>query len=148
MINSRDPNELHPIVRAMYFEHSKECKEHGIDLLLTSTYRDDEAQTALYNQGRFGNPGRIVTNAKAGDSFHNWRCAYDVVPIVNGKPNWSTATKADVMLWTQIGILGKLCGLEWAGDWKTFKEYPHFQWTNGLTIADFKAGKRLPDFKP
>lgn len=147
MINSRDPKELHPIVMGMWFEHEKECRQHGIDLLLTSTYRDHESQLALYRQGRFGNPGRIVTNAKPGDSFHNWRCAYDVVPLVNGKPQWDTDTTAGHALWMQVAILGKLCGLEWAGDWLTFKEYAHFQWTNGLSIADFKAGKKLPDVK-
>jgi peptidoglycan LD-endopeptidase CwlK len=146
MINSRDIAELHPIVQGMCKEHLKECKEHGIDLIITSTYRDDESQKALFNQGRYGNPGKIVTNARPGESFHNWRCAYDVVPIVNGKPVWST-TGDSLKLWQQVGILGKLCGLEWAGDWKTFKEYPHFQWTNGLTIADFQAGKKLPDTK-
>jgi len=32
--------------------------------------------------------------------------------------------------------------LAWAGHWKTFKEFPHFQWTGGLKIADLQAGRR------
>lgn len=143
MINSRNPNDLHPIVKGMFDEHFKECAQHGIDLLCTSTYRDVESQNVLFNQGRYGNPGRIITNARGGDSFHQWRCAYDVVPIVNGKPVWSTTGEA-FKLWKQVGIMGTLCGLEWGGNWRTFKDYPHFQWTNGLTIEDFKAGKKLP----
>jgi peptidoglycan L-alanyl-D-glutamate endopeptidase CwlK len=102
--------------------------------LVTSTYRDHESQTALYNQGRT-TPGKVVTNAKAGQSWHNHRCALDVVPLVNGKAIWD-----DQAVWKQIGEIGKSCGLEWAGDWKTFKEYPHFQYTGGLTIAQLQTG--------
>mgnify|MGYP003338216528 CR=1 FL=1 len=33
-----------------------------------------------------------------------------------------------------VVAIGKKFGLEWAGDWKTFKEYPHFQYRGGLTM--------------
>lgn len=39
--------------------------------------------------------------------------------------------------------VGKSIGLEWAGDWKKNREFPHFQYTGGLSLADFKAGKRI-----
>lgn len=145
MINSRDPYELHPIVRGMLEQHVKECEERGVDLLVTSTWRDGESQNALYNQGRT-KPGKIVTNAKPGQSWHNWRAAYDIVPLVNGKPVWGTAGD-DLLLWKQVGLCGLLCGLEWGGLWKS-PDYPHFQFTAGLTIADMQAGKKLPEALP
>ena len=114
-----------------------ECKMSGIDILITSTYRDKESQEALYAKGRTA-PGNIVTNARGGQSFHNWRVAFDTVPIVNGKPVWD-----DNQLWLSIGHIGTVCGLEWAGKWKKFKEMPHFQFTGGLTLKDFQAGKTL-----
>ena len=83
-----------------------------------------------------------VTNAKGGQSFHNWRMAFDVVPLVNGKPVWSTSGDAG-KLWRKIGLIGKSCGLEWAGDWKRFPEFPHFQYTGGMTLADLQSGKTL-----
>jgi len=55
---------------------------------------------------------------------------------VNGKAIWH-----DKNTWKKIGALGKSIGLEWAGDWRRFKEYPHFQYTKGLSLADFRAGK-------
>jgi peptidoglycan L-alanyl-D-glutamate endopeptidase CwlK len=143
MKNSRDLNDLHPTVRALARAHLAACEAAGIDLIITSTLRDNESQTALYNQGRYGNPGRIVTNARAGQSWHNWGLAYDVVPLRAGKPVWGT-TGEDLELWERVGELGKACGLEWAGDWANFKEYPHFQYTAGLTLADMNAGRRLP----
>ena len=138
MINSRNIHDLHPAVRAMAQNMIDACQSVGITLLVTSTYRDHASQQALYNQGRT-TPGAKVTNARPGQSWHNWRCAFDVVPLVHGKAVWD-----DQELWNKIGEIGEACGLEWAGRWKSFKEMPHFQYTAGLTLADFQTGKTLP----
>jgi peptidoglycan L-alanyl-D-glutamate endopeptidase CwlK len=45
-------------------------------------------------------------------------------------------------VWQRIGKTGKEAGLEWAGDWKRFKEYPHFQYSSGLSLAEIQGGKR------
>ena len=137
MINSRSLDELIPQAHVRADKLIELCKAAGIDLLVTSTYRDNELQDALYAQGRT-KPGKIVTKAKGGQSFHNYRCAFDVMPIVNGKPVWE-----DSDLWQQIGRLGKQIGLEWAGDWVTFKEYPHFQYTGGKTLKQLQAGEKI-----
>jgi peptidoglycan L-alanyl-D-glutamate endopeptidase CwlK len=138
MINSRDTKELLPVVHAKVDMFVQKCHEAGIDILITSTYRDAESQDALYAQGRT-TPGKIVTNAKSGQSWHNHRCAIDVVPLVNGKPDWDGSHP----VWAQIGKIGKECGLEWAGDWKTFKEIAHFQYTGGITLAQLQAGRKI-----
>lgn len=138
MVNSRDINDLLPCVAERVKKFVASCKAEGIDLLITSTYRDNESQNALYAQGRT-KAGKIVTNAKGGDSFHNYRCAIDVVPLINGKPEWNT----NAAVWQTVAKLGKQAGLEWAGDWKTFKELAHFQYTGGLTLKDLKAGKKV-----
>jgi len=138
MINSRSLEELNPQTKERVEKFIELCKENNIDLLVTSTYRDFESQAALYNQGRT-TMGKIVTNANAGDSYHNYRCAVDVVPLVNGKPEWDTSAP----VWAEVGKLGKEAGLEWAAEWKSFKEFAHFQYTGGLTIAQLKAGTPL-----
>jgi len=138
MINSRNINDLLPNVKVRVEKFIELCDEEGIDLLITSTYRDNESQEALYEQGRT-RPGKIVTNAKPGESWHNYRCAIDVVPLINGKPNWDGSDP----IWETIGELGERAGLEWAGRWRTFKELAHFQYTGGLTLADLKAGKEI-----
>lgn len=137
MINSRDLKELHPHVAALAQQFVDRCKAKGIDVLITSTYRDSESQDALYAQGRT-KPGRIVTNAKAGQSWHNWRCAFDFVPIVNGKAQWE-----DTATFERCGKIAESLGLEWAGRWTRFRELAHCQFTGGLTLADFQAGKTL-----
>ena len=138
MINSRSLDDLIPPAKERVERFLSLCKDNDIDLLVTSTYRDNESQQALYEQGRT-TAGKVVTNAKAGDSWHNWRCAVDVVPMVNGKPNWDGLHP----VWDQIGTLGEQAGLEWAGRWRTFKELAHFQYTGGLTLTDLKNGKEI-----
>ena len=138
MINSRDLNELLPQVKTKVEHFIQLCKDNNIDLLVTSTYRDFESQAALYSQGRTS-PGKIVTNAGPGDSYHNWRCAIDVVPLVNGKADWDGSHP----VWAEIGRLGKEAGLEWAGEWVHFKELAHFQYSGGLTIAQLKEGAAI-----
>jgi peptidoglycan L-alanyl-D-glutamate endopeptidase CwlK len=137
MINSRKLEDLHPKVKVLCERFISSCAKQNIDVLITSTYRDNESQNALYAQGRTA-PGKIVTKAKAGQSFHNWRCAFDFVPVVNGKAQWN-----DIATFTKCGEIAESLGLQWAGRWKTFKELAHCQYTNGLTLQDFQEGKTL-----
>lgn len=141
MINSRKIEDLHPKVAAMCREFLERCDAADIDVLITSTYRDNESQAALFAQGRT-KPGTRVTNARPGHSYHNWRVAFDVVPMRNGKPVWGTSGQ-DAKLWEQVGRIGEEVGLEWAGRWQSFKEFPHFQYTGGMMLADFQAGKTI-----
>ena len=141
MINSRNIDDLHPIVAEKARAFLALCASTEIDVLIISTYRDNESQAALYAQGRT-KPGNIVTNAKAGQSFHNWHVAFDVVPLRNGKPVWGTAGQ-DGQIWNRLGLMGESVGLEWAGRWTRFKEYPHFQFTGGHDLAYFQNGGKL-----
>ena len=138
MINSRKLEDLIPQAKERVERFIALCHEQGIDLLVTSTFRDNESQGELYEQGRT-RPGKVVTNAKPGESWHNYRCAVDVVPLVNGKPNWDGSDP----IWQTIGELGEQAGLEWAGRWHSFKELAHFQYTGGLTLTDLKSGKEI-----
>lgn len=138
MINSRNVDDLLPEAQVLCHRLIAECAQQGIDLLVTSTYRDRESQNALYAQGRT-KPGKIVTNAKGGQSFHNYKIAFDAVPIVNGKPDWDNVGR-----WKTIGALGEKIGLEWAGSWTSFKEMAHFQ-LSGYKIVN---GTLVPPKKP
>lgn len=136
MISSRKLDDLCPIVYKLAIAHIEACKEEGIDLLIYCTYRDYEAQNAEYAKGRTA-PGAKVTNARGGESYHNFHCAYDAVPLVNGKAQW-----ANNELLQKVGILGEKVGLEWAGRWTgKLKETVHFQYTGGLSLRELQAGK-------
>jgi len=138
---SRKIEDLHPLVQAKCRAHIAACEAAGIYLLITSTYRSPEEQAALYAQGRTA-PGKIVTRAKPGQSMHNYRLAYDVVPLRNGKPVWGTSGE-DAKLWAMVGELGEAQGLEWAGRWAKFRESPHFEYTGGHPLSYFQNGGAL-----
>jgi peptidoglycan LD-endopeptidase CwlK len=100
----------------------------GTYLLVVSGLRTAAEQNALYAQGRTA-PGHIVTNAKAGQSMHNYGLAVDVVPYLSGQSgalNWQPSTP---QFQAMVAAL-KAQDLIWGGDWVTFKDEDHFQMSN------------------
>ena len=134
MINSRKIEDLRLIPAAKCRAFIAACAAAGVDVIITSTYRDVESQNALYAQGRT-TPGKKVTNVRGGDSFHQHRVAFDFVPVVGGKAVWN-----DADTWERCGAIAERVGLEWGGRWTKFPDKPHCQDTGGLTIAQYKAG--------
>lgn len=113
-------------------------EEQGLDVLIYCTYRSPEEQDGLYAQGRTKS-GRIVTNARGGESFHNFHCAFDFVPLVAGKPAWN-----DSALYLKAGVIAESVGFEWSGRWKgKLRETAHCQYTGGLTLAELRSGKEV-----
>lgn len=115
------------------------------------SYRSFERQEELYAKGREKRDGlwvvvdrsKIVTKAKPGRSFHAYGIASDFVFDGNLHKqgvqwNWEDAdvTKPgkQPLPWKELGELGETCGLEWAGRWERFKEFPHFQNRYGFGI--------------
>jgi peptidoglycan L-alanyl-D-glutamate endopeptidase CwlK len=143
MYNSRSLEDLLPCVqtRAVSFIAAAESQIPGLKMIVCSTYRDKESQDALYAQGRT-TAGRIVTNAKGGQSFHNFRVAFDTFPTLYGKPILFEKDGDEVSdpIWQKLGAIAKANDLEWAGLWEHFKEAPHFQYTGGLTLEDLANG--------
>jgi len=97
----------------------------GTAILVVSGRRTAAEQTELYAQGRTA-PGHVVTNAKAGQSMHNYGLAVDVVPFLSGNSgalNWNARTPQ----FEAMAAALKAQGLVWGGDWKRLKDYDHFQ---------------------
>ena len=116
----------------------RECADAGIDVLIYCTYRSSEEQNELYKIGRTL-PGKIITNARGGQSWHNFHAAFDFVPTINGKPQWGSKS-----LYTRCGIIAESLDLEWAGRWTgSLKETAHCQYRGGLTLAQAAAGKPI-----
>lgn len=145
MADSRSLEDLHPQVRVMAERLLAQAAAAGIPLTVTFTLRTMATQDALYAQGRTC-PGCIVTNARAGYSFHNYGLALDVVPTeLLALPRWGDTTDHQARtdaLWATIGASGKALGFRWGGDFTTIKDRPHFEWSGGLTLAALRAGDR------
>jgi len=132
---SRSLDDLIPETRAKAKAFIAACNAAGIDVLIYCTFRSAAEQDELYKIGR-SQPGAIVTNARGGDSWHNWGRAFDFVPLVSGKPQWSNAD-----LYRRCGVIAESCGLEWAGRWSgKLKETAHCQFMAGASLEKLKRG--------
>lgn len=137
---------LHEIVKEAAEQLIIASYNRGVPILITQGYRSMTEQNALYAQGRT-TVGSIVTNANGGSSYHNYGLAIDFSLLSSdGKQvYWDMKRDADndkVADWMEVVVEAKNLGFEWGGDWKSFKDNPHFQMTFGLSIADLKSGKR------
>lgn len=137
MVNSRDISLLRDDVEANCRIFLEECKKAGLNVLVTQTVRDNEYQAKLYAQGRT-TAGSIVTNAKT-VSFH-CGLAFDICKNVKGHEY------DDASFFTKCAAIAKKIGFSWGGDWKSFKDRPHFQWDDHgkYTDAMVRAGKLPP----
>jgi len=118
---------LHPKLRGIASKFINEVeKKLGIRLRITDGLRTFAEQDRLYAQGRT-TAGKIVTKAKGGQSYHNYGLAFDCYLTEGGKVTFKKAINSE------IAKVGKDLGLEWGGDWKSFKDMPHFQLSKGKT---------------
>jgi len=106
------------------------------------TYRSNKEQDELYKKVP------KVTNAKGGESYHNYGLAIDIVLLKDKDGNgtfetasWETNVDFDgdgVADWMEVVKIFKSYGWEWGGDWH-FKDTPHFQKTYGLSIKQLQS---------
>lgn len=107
----------------------------GIAVLVTQGLRTWAEQDSLYAKGRT-RPGGIVTNARGGQSWHNFGLAFDIIVLdALGKADWNTGHPC----WTAAAAIGKSVGLEWGGDWKKLKDLPHYQYPGGLALPECRT---------
>lgn len=111
------------------------------------TLRTIAEQNKLFAQGRTA-PGKRVTNAAGGMSYHNYGLAIDIVLIRDSDNDgdfdqavWEVKTdfdgdgKAD---WMEVVTIFKQHGWAWGGDWK-FYDPPHFEKTFGYSVRQLLA---------
>lgn len=140
---------LHPLLRDEAIEiYSEICKalKGRVICRFSHTLRTFKEQDDLYSQGRT-RPGKIVTNAKGGDSYHNYGLAIDIVLLVDRDGNgtfesasWETNVDIDgdgIADWQEVVQIFKRYGWEWGGEWR-FKDNPHFQKTFGKSVTELK----------
>ncbi|GGD64254.1 M15 family metallopeptidase [Lacimicrobium alkaliphilum] len=150
---SRNLNDLVPAAKSKAEQVIQACQQAtGFELLIYCTLRTLEEQARLYRQSRsrseidikiakfnqrgFAFLGEVlesvgpcygphVTNAAPGESWHNYGEAWDAVPLIAGKPAWNYLQSK--IYWDAYGEAVRQVGMFWAGDWTSFREYPHAQ---------------------
>lgn len=113
---------------------------HGCEYIAISGNRSWEEQDALYAIGRTIHKNKkVVTNAKGGQSNHNFRIALDFGVFKKGKYLDSDNPKLASYIHKLVATTSKQFNLEWGGNWKSFKDEPHFEVYTGLTLAQKRA---------
>lgn len=142
---------LHPKVAAIAVAaYNEACQKTPANVhpYVVQGLRTFEESDALYALGRTKvNPdgktakkpkGNIVTNAKAGQSYHNYGLAFDIGILVDGKDVWTMNP-----IVTEVF---KAHGFEWGGDFKTLLDEPHFEMRFGHNWRDLLASHNAKKF--
>lgn len=152
---------LHPLVRQEVINaiDAIECKllPKNAKIRIVQGLRTIDEQNALYAQGRT-KPGKIVTNAKGGSSFHNYGVAIDFA-IMYDKDNdgiyeelsWDTNIDLDKngqTEWKTVVDNFVALGWSWGGAWRTFKDLPHLEKTFKISWRDMFDKYNKKDFIP
>lgn len=130
---SRLITDLLPQVKDKCVAFLAACEQAGYKMCVTQTLRTYAEQDAIYAQGRT-KPGKIVTHAKGGESWHNFGRAFDAVPFLPPTHHdlWWQCPE-DV--WEKIGAIAEAQGLEWGGRWPgALRDIDHFEFKEGLTL--------------
>ena len=114
--------QLHPALAAAVRAAIEDLARRGTVVEVVQGLRTFEEQDELFAKGRT-KPGQIVTQARGGESNHNFGLAVDLCPFTNDKPDWN----APMAVWAAIGSAAMAHGLEWGGQWKKFLDKPHVQ---------------------
>lgn len=137
-----DRSLLHPRLNKKLTKLLEACAKHGIYLIITEGFRTKEYQDKLYAKGRTA-PGSIVTNARGSSysSQHMWGVAFDIAINDN-----ALLYSAKYIQKVANIAKGKDIDLGWGGDWKSFKDTPHFYLkTWGSTTSELKRKYGTPD---
>jgi peptidoglycan L-alanyl-D-glutamate endopeptidase CwlK len=149
--------QLRDEVRAIYIEEIVPALSGRATCRFAYTLRTFKEQDELYAKGRtvlfdsFGNRIGKVTNAKGGQSYHNYGLALDICLIVDKRhASWDYKKDFDgdkVSDWMEVVKIFKAHGWAWGGDWK-FIDRPHFEKTFGLSNKELLRRYNAKDFIP
>lgn len=111
-------------------------RESGFDARIISGTRSYREQDALFRKGRFGNAGARVTNARGGQSNHNFGIAWDI-----GMFDPKGRYLGDSPLYKKAGAIVEASSslarrVEWGGEWRSFPDVSHYQVRTGLSLAE------------
>jgi peptidoglycan L-alanyl-D-glutamate endopeptidase CwlK len=134
---------LHPLireeVRRLVDTINTTVLKSNVKMIVTQGLRTFDEQTKLYNQKP------KVTNAKAGQSLHNYGLAFDFCLADGGRTIWDTVKDFDgdkVPDWMEVVKVFKAAGYTWGGDFRSITDRPHFEKTFGHTWQQLLAIKQ------
>ena len=100
-----------------------ECDSLGLDAMVYETYRTDALARVYYARGRTVKPPeKPVTNAH--DNVHSWHGFSLAADVIHQTRPWDATPSG----WVRVAQVFKRHGCAWGGDWRGFRDLPHYQW--------------------
>jgi peptidoglycan LD-endopeptidase CwlK len=130
-------NTLHPKFRQSAIDawtQAQAAMPANVQVIVIQGLRTFAESNALYAQGRT-EPGPIVTDAPAGESYHNYGLAFDFAMITDGKDDYVVGPH-----WMEVVATMKAAGMTWGGDFPAnIVDNPHFENKYGHNWRDLLA---------
>jgi len=134
---------VRPVFEQLILAGKRIAKANGAgDYKMIGGTRTYAQQNALYAKGR-STGGRRVTNARGGYSNHNFGIAgdngvfgKDGSYLDSSNPPLAAKIHKQVSDWAKQNFPEEI---EWGGDWRSFKDTPHFQFRNGLSTFQMRS---------
>ena len=143
-IEKLNDTNIHPTARMLFQRVLDELVSLGYTPVVVEVYRSPARQRMLYAQGRtdaqliakgytqseitqyrnagFTSDKRVVSHTL--HSMHSKGRAMDIAWLVDGRVSYSVPNS----WWDMYGAIARKHGLNWGGDWKTFKDRPHIEY--------------------
>jgi peptidoglycan L-alanyl-D-glutamate endopeptidase CwlK len=135
---------LHPKIRQLVIDGVNKADvalSGRADMIIVQALRTFPEQDALFKKRP------KVTNAKAGQSYHNYGLAFDFCLQVDGKDiSWDTAKDWDgdhIADWMEVATIFSALGFKWG---KAFNDLPHFEMTFNYNWRDLLVKYNKKDF--
>lgn len=119
--------QVHPLLKKLLLEAAKKCP---VDIEITEGVRTKARQAELFKAGATRTMNsRHIAKVPA----HSWygdkpvSHAIDIVCYVNGKVRWDWPLYAKAAAHIKTVAAKLKIPIVWGGDWRTFKDGPHFE---------------------
>lgn len=118
----RNLNDLHPDIKPLCEQFLQDCKSHGLDVIITETFRDPTREDDLHAKG--------ITRATGFTCKHcfmlNHKPASKAFDFAILDENNRLVTDGEDERYQLAGVLGKKIGLHYGGDF-SHPDWDHFE---------------------
>jgi peptidoglycan L-alanyl-D-glutamate endopeptidase CwlK len=132
-LRENDLDCLAPKFRERLEAALEECNARGFDTIHFETCRSDELARLYFAHGA----------SKSPDALHTWHHYGLAADIISKSREWDVypgqdGTGGDVTWYKPVEDIFKAHGMDWGGDWKSFRDWPHWQF-GGISASPHDA---------
>ena len=119
--------KLHPDLTKVIIRASEMLKDYTI--IITETDRSKERQAELFKKKA---TKTLRSRHISENNACKLSCAVDIAVKVDGKITWEWSLYEDFSKYVKKAAEELRVEVEWGGDWKSFKDGPHYQLPKSL----------------